>query len=98
MKFNTNGNLQWTQNAFGTLESSRIKSIKVDNDGNVFVTGVMAINMQLQSSIQQVQSNGFNFMAGGGTAYAIALDNAGNAYVTGNDHINIRQMELMLQQ
>ena len=93
IKYNADGQEQWvrryTQSGFF---EDRPYAIKVDNDGNIIVTGAAYSAMPAQKGFLTIKYNPngdtiwtrqYNSTTGSGIAYALEIDNLNNIYVTG---------------
>jgi hypothetical protein len=94
MKYNTNGDWQWTQE-LGTAGDSSGYSVSVDGSNNVYVTGWTTGDLYgsnqggIDTFLAKYSSNGTQQWvrqlgtAGEDLSYGISVDANGNAYVTG---------------
>jgi uncharacterized delta-60 repeat protein len=93
IKYNSSGTQQWARRFDGANNyagDDYAKAVRVDNSGNVYVTGYgsnsanddwLTVKYNSSGTLQWNQ----RFQTGGGTeqAYSLALDNSGNVYVAG---------------
>ncbi len=99
IKYDNVGNFLWANN-FGGEFLNQGKSIKIDNLGDIYVTGYFTgtCNFDNSDSIINLSSEAYIFIAkfdqsgnylwakgiGSGSANSIAVDNSGNTYITGS--------------
>jgi len=105
LKYNSNGVLQWSAKFNGPNLDDIGRSIAVDDNGNVYITGKSDTLALDESSLITIKYNSAGIQqwvvrypgisGTGNSAGSIALDNAANVYITGSNAVNPGNLDLV---